>query len=129
MSSPRKFFFRRFSGLFIFLGTTTTAIAGEWQQQTIPMAGITNYMREFCIKFQQDDEVQYRFESEHPVNFDIHYHPDNGTQFKVRKDVVTQLTGKFSSEATQAYCFTWRNKHELDLDWNITLHYTVEAKK
>jgi hypothetical protein len=126
MTTRFHFFLRRF----FILSTlcSTTAFASEWQQQTVPMVGVTNYMREACIKFTAGDVVQYRFESEHEVNFDIHYHPEGSTQFKERKNAVTKTTGEFSSEKTQPYCFTWKNKRELDKEWNITLHYLVVSK-
>lgn len=110
------------------VGAFAANAADEWQQQAVPMVGVQNYMREQCIKFNSGDVVQYRFESEYEVNFDIHYHPDSGTLFKERKDAVKELSGEFTSEAAQAYCFTWRNKTEIDKEWEITLHYQVVRK-
>jgi hypothetical protein len=128
MKSHPRFFLRRTFYFFMLLGMPVIANANEWQQQAVPMVGVANYMREVCMKFDAGDVVQYRFESEHEVNFDIHYHPDSGTLFKERKDAVTQLAGEFTSEASQPYCFTWKNKSELDQEWNIALHYLVKRK-
>lgn len=128
MKSQLTFFARRTFYSFALLGMSVITNAAEWQQQVVPMVGVTNYMREACIKFTAGDTVQYRFESEHEVNFDIHYHPDSGTQFKERKDAVMQIASEFKSETTQPYCFTWKNKHELDKEWSITLHYLVVPK-
>jgi hypothetical protein len=128
MRSQLTFFARRALYIFMLLAMSVFTSAAEWQQQVVPMVGVINYMREACIKFTAGDTVQYRFESAHEVNFDIHYHPDSGTQFKERKDAVMQVAGEFNSEKTQPYCFTWKNKHELDKEWNITLQYVVVPK-
>ena len=123
-----SFFLRRIFYVVVLLGIAITAHADAWKQQVVPMVGVTNYAREACLKFKAGDKVQYRFESKHEVNFDIHYHPENETKFKERKDAVKQLAGEFTSEASQHYCFTWKNKHELDTEWSITLHYLAVPK-
>lgn len=120
-----NFFLRCIFYCLCVLGVTASAYANEWQQRTVPMVGVVDYMREVCVKFAAGDRVQYRFESGQDVQFDIHYHPEAGILFKERKDAVKQLSGEFTSDAAQLYCFTWKNKRELNSEWKITLNFLV----
>lgn len=118
-------FLGRALGFLSLLGVAATATAIEWEQRTVPMVGISDYMREVCVKFTAGDRVRYRFESDFPVNFDVHYHPEAGILFKTRKEAVTQIASEFTSESSQLYCFTWRNKREQGNEWKITLHFLI----
>jgi len=125
MTSQFRFFLYRFFCLFALLSITAIANANEWRQVTVPMIGVENYAREVCVEFQAGDRVQYRFDSEHMVNFNIHYHPDGGTSFKIRQDQITNTSSEFTSEVTQRYCFTWTNTEERGDEWDLFLHYLV----
>ncbi|MGM8228519.1 hypothetical protein ACSV5M_18200 [Cellvibrio sp. ARAG 10.3] len=109
-------------------GTATIATANEWQQLSVPMVGVEHYTREVCLEFHAGDSVQYRFTSKHPVNFNIHYHPESGTEFKNRLETVQDVSDKFSVESTQPYCFTWSNKTEAGEEWDIKLEYLALSK-
>ena len=129
MSSRIRFFAHRSFSVFLpLLGGALSALsasASDWQEREVLMYGALNYMQEVCIAFQKDDRVSYRMESAHEVYFDVHYHPEAGTQFKERLEAVTATEGQFISEAAQSYCFTWKNKAGIETDWTANLFYRV----
>lgn len=125
MASPRNFFLRRFFGCLFLVGTSATAIAGEWQHETVTMVGVQNYFMERCVKFSAGATVEFSFTSKYPVNFDVHHHPGNAMVFITKKEGVHALSDAFKSVADDHYCFTWANPADVGSDWDITLKHRV----
>lgn len=123
MASPRNFFLRRFFGCLFFIGTSASAIAGDWQHETVPMVGVQNYFMERCVEFGAGKKIEFDFTSQHPVNFDVHYHPGNSIAFAIKKQNIKALNDVFTSNAADAYCFTWANPADVGSDWDIQLKY------
>lgn len=129
MKAQVGFFLRHFCKLPLLplaaLPVAAFANASDWQKREVPMVGVLHYMQEVCIPFEKGDKVSYRMESEQDVYFDIHYHPDQATQFKERLESVKTQEGEFTSEAKQSYRFTWKNKAGIETDWTASLLYRV----
>jgi hypothetical protein len=125
MASPRNFFLRRFFWTLFFLGTSATASAGEWQHETVTMAGVQNYFMERCVKFGAGTKVEFSFTSKYAVNFDVHHHPGNTIVFVTKKEGIHALSESFLSAADDHYCFTWANPVDVGNDWDITLKHRV----
>ena len=117
----------RHSAFFAIVGfiSSVAGAATEWTEASIAMVGVKNYSMERCLKFEAGKKVEFSFNSQSPVNFDVHYHPGNTTLFKIKKENVSQLDGDFISEAEDHYCFTWVNPADLGSDWSIQLKYRV----
>jgi hypothetical protein len=128
MTTTSTFSLRRFLFLFTLSSAATFANANEWQQQTVPMVGVQNYFMERCIEFGAGKKVEFNFTSQHPVNFDVHYHPGNSIAFAIKKENIKELSDGFTSDAADHYCFTWANPVEVGSDWNIQLKYRVVAQ-
>lgn len=104
----------------------TAGAAEDWQESQIQIIGVENYLKERCIKFGAGEKIAWRFTSIYPLNFNIHYHPDNTTRFKIQKENITELKGEFTSDAEDHYCFTWTNLVERDAEeWPVLLEYRV----
>lgn len=118
----------------LMLAATSTFVANVacaedgWQESSIPMVAPKGYAREKCMKLNEGDQVHYRFSSINPLNFDIHYHPDTETLFKIKKENVSAFSGEFTSDAEQSYCFTWKNPREYAAAWDVKLEYRVLPK-
>jgi hypothetical protein len=102
--------------------------ADAWQQQAVPMVGVQNYFMERCLQFGAGEKVEFSFTSQHPVNFDVHYHPDNAIVFVLKKENTKELSDSFISKAVDHYCFTWANPVDVGSDWDIQLKYRVIAQ-
>jgi hypothetical protein len=121
----RKSFFAGLVALIVAWSGATSAAEG-WQELPTEIIGVENYFSERCIKFGAGEKIAYQFTSIHPLKFNIHYHPDDNTLFKVQKENITELKGEFTSEAEDNYCFTWTNLVERDAEeWSVLLEYRV----
>lgn len=104
----------------------TAGAAEDWQELRTEIIGVENYFSERCVKFGAGEKIAYRFTSIYPLKFNIHYHPDNNTLFKIQKENITELKGDFTSEAEDHYCFTWTNLIEREAEeWSVLLEYRV----
>ena len=66
--------------------------------------------RELCFEMTAQDELQYDFQSDHPVDFNIHYHDGLTIHFPVKLTGITDHAGQFVPKSDQSYCLMWRNQ-------------------
>ena len=66
--------------------------------------------REMCFEMTSQDEVQYDFQSDRPIDFDIHYHDGLTIHFPVRLAGIMAQAGSFVPEQDQSYCLMWLNR-------------------
>lgn len=105
---------------------SSTFATDEWKEASIPLVGVENYFAERCIEFDAGEKIVYRYKSPHPLNFNIHYHPQQGIEYKIQKEKISEFTGEFTSVAKQEYCFTWTNPTDLGgKEWALQLQYRV----
>jgi len=78
--------------------------------------------QELCFEITAQDEVQYDFRSDQPIEFDIHYHDGLRIQFPVKLTGVSAHSGRFVSEEAKSYCLMWLNKNlaETSLTYRVT---------
>lgn len=108
------------------MGLSTNAGAAEdWQEMSIEIGAAKHSFSERCVNIDAQQKVQYRFQSPHPTDFNIHYHTGEKTSFKRKEKRVAELEGEFESDAQQEFCFMWTNKERREADLNFTLHYKV----
>jgi hypothetical protein len=65
---------------------------------------------EWCGKLHQGDKVQWRFESEAALNFNVHYHEGKEVRFPARQDGVARAEGSLQAALDQDFCWMWTNK-------------------
>ena len=66
--------------------------------------------QESCIEMTALDEIQYEFQSDRPVEFDIHYHEGLTISVPVRLSQVTEHADRFVADGDRSYCLTWTNQ-------------------
>ena len=66
--------------------------------------------RELCYELASRDEIQYDFQSDRPVEFDIHYHDGLRIRYPVHMSGITVGADRFSAELDQFYCLMWTNQ-------------------
>jgi hypothetical protein len=66
--------------------------------------------REYCLEMKARDEIQYAFQSDRPIAFNIHYHEGIKIHLPVQLEQVSSHAGKFSVESDQAVCLMWHNQ-------------------
>jgi hypothetical protein len=66
--------------------------------------------RELCFEMSAQDELQYDFQSDRPVDFNIHYHDGLTIRFPVQLNRITVHADEFVTEVDQSYCLMWANQ-------------------
>jgi len=73
-------------------------------------------MHEACFALAKEQKLQYKFDSDKPVNFNVHFHSENEIHYPVQQNGVTQNYGMIEREdkllpgnEQQIYCLMWEN--------------------
>lgn len=65
---------------------------------------------EWCSRLRQGDKVEWLFEAQAPVNFNVHFHEGKDVRYPSRQDGVTKAGGTLNVAVEQDYCWMWSNK-------------------
>jgi hypothetical protein len=66
--------------------------------------------QEVCFEMAALDEIQYHFEANRPVEFDIHYHEGFAIHLVAELSGITVNADKFVADVGQSYCLRWANE-------------------
>ena len=66
--------------------------------------------QEVCFDLTPQDEVQYDFRSDQPIDFDIHYHDGLRIKYPVKLTGITDHADRLVAELDQTYCLMWFNR-------------------
>lgn len=73
-------------------------------------------MHEECFVLEKQHKLVYKFDSDKPVNFNVHFHTENEIHYPVQQKGVTRHDGMidpegslFLSKAQKIYCLMWEN--------------------
>lgn len=64
-------------------------------------------MHEECAKLQTGDRLEYSFDADAPLHFDIHYHEGKAVIIPLTRDNVKTGRGEFNVLLAQEYCLVW----------------------
>lgn len=64
-------------------------------------------IHEECFTVKAGDRVEYRFESDEPVDFNLHYHEGGAVVMPVSSEKSVEAAGVYAVQIAQAYCFMW----------------------
>lgn len=67
-------------------------------------------IREFCLELSAADEIRYNFKSDHPIEFNVHYHDGLAIHYKVELSRVTAHASKFVADHDRTYCLFLLNQ-------------------
>lgn len=90
-------------------------------------------MYEECFELKHQQKLFYKFNSDKPVNFNVHFHTENEIHYPVQQNGVTQHDGMIDSDdksfqlnTLKHYCLMWENSET----WQVNLSYEciVEEK-
>jgi hypothetical protein len=65
---------------------------------------------EVCGKLTRAEAVAWSFESDGPLDFNIHYHQGKQVVFPDKRDAVSRADGRLDAAVEQDYCWMWSNK-------------------
>jgi len=78
--------------------------------------------RELCIAMQDKQKIDVRFQSDAPIDYDIHYHDGFAIRFPVKRAGVKSHAETFVADGKRAYCLMWFNGglEETSLRYSVT---------
>lgn len=65
---------------------------------------------EICGSLDMGQTVNWAFEADRALDFNVHFHVDKEVRYPVKKDQVRRLKGDLAIDAKQDYCWMWSNK-------------------
>ena len=64
-------------------------------------------MHEACVRLSRGDRLDWRFESNAPLAFEIHYKEEDAVLAPVVREASTGDSGTFEARDAREYCLTW----------------------
>jgi hypothetical protein len=66
-----------------------------------------NSVHEECVTMKAGERRAYEWTSNHPLDFNVHYHHGKDISFPVKKDNVSADKGTFEAKSAEGYCWMW----------------------
>jgi hypothetical protein len=80
--------------------------AGHFEHAlTVPPGGVA----ELCGKLRREAVVEWRFDADAPLDFNVHYHVGREAVYPVRMAGAGSGSEKFVAPKDQTYCWMWQN--------------------
>ncbi len=76
---------------------------------------------EICGPLEAGQAVQWSFDADRALNFNVHYHVDKDVRYPAKKENVKRLQGDLSVDARQDYCWIWTTKTPAATKPSVTL--------
>ncbi|KAB7623959.1 hypothetical protein [Alkalilimnicola sp. S0819] len=94
-------------------------------EKAIPMEAHQGYFREECLELAAGQGLDYRFETPHRVDFNLHYHPPQGGMEYADRGVISGVhRGQLAAvQEAGVYCFMWTNTAAAEAAYRLELDY------
>ena len=86
---------------------------------------------EECIELYPNQVLHYSFNASQDVDFNIHYHAEEGRKYAIKKNSITSYTGElvcdemdFYDTDQENFCMIWSNFNESDARLSLKYHIT-----
>ncbi|NRF71199.1 hypothetical protein HLB44_29820 [Aquincola sp. S2] len=120
---------RRNAGVLLILGSASgTALAeiidigwdanGRFERTTTVAPG---KFAEVCGPLRKGKAIEWAFDADAALDFNIHYHQGKKVVFPAKQDAVVKRNGKLAVKRDQDYCWMWTNKSSSDVALRLTL--------
>lgn len=86
---------------------------------------------EECIELYPNQVLHYSFNASQDVDFNIHYHAEEGRKYAIKKNRITSYKGElvcdemdFYDTDQENFCMIWSNFNEVDARLNLKYYIT-----
>lgn len=76
---------------------------------------------ELCQKLPAGASVQWSYEAQGPLNFNVHYHEGKQVHTPARQDGAARGEGVLKAAVAQDYCWMWTNKSASEASLTLRL--------
>ena len=78
---------------------------------------------EKCLDLRESQELQYGFDSQAPLSFNLHYHQKGEIIYAFKEDSIYELENTFQPEIMGYYCLQWGNSGKEKVEMNY--HFKI----
>lgn len=78
-------------------------------------------MVEVCGDFQKGETIQWSFQAERALDFNIHFHVGKKVNFPAKLKQQNEASGKLKTKLHQTYCWMWTNTSKEMTPLNLQL--------
>ena len=86
-----------------------------------------NDIGEICPEMDAGQSLKFEFESDHQVEFNLHYHEGEKVTYPIEPQKLSSITKTFKAPIKQTYCLMWKGLNEEAS--KIKINYQVLPKK
>jgi hypothetical protein len=102
------------------------AQAADSATMKLPMQGQKDYFSEKCFTLERGQQLAYKLNTRHPIEFNVHHHPAEGdTLYPDRLIVKSQHAKQIVAESAGAYCFMATNLNDQPSDFDVVITYEI----
>ena len=85
---------------------------------------------EKCLDLSESQELQYGFDSQAPLSFNLHYHQKGEINYTFKEDSIDVLENTFQPERRGYYCLQWRNsgKEKVKMNYHLKILKRASVK-
>ena len=78
---------------------------------------------EQCLDLSESQELQYNFDSQAPLSFNLHYHQKGEINYTFKEDSIDELENSFQPEKRGYYCLQWGNpgKEKVEMNYHFKI--------
>ena len=99
------------------------------QTMKLSMQPKKGHFAERCFMLESGQHLAYQFSTRHPVDFNLHHHPDKGaTVFPDRLLVKSEHSKQFVAESAGEYCFMTKNPTDQPGAFDVVINYEITAQ-
>ena len=107
----------------VFCGCTAPGITAD-APKTVRAHPLPSYqVHEECVALAPGDRIEYAFESDQPVAFNLHYREGNAVVMPVVRDGLLEDAGVYVARIAHEYCLAWEAG-----PLGATLDYRIRVK-
>src|SRR4030095_2506140 len=112
-----------FCALVLALSACATELLQPGRPRDVTAKAVAPYeAHEECARMVPGDRLDYRFEAQRAVAFNIHYHEGKVVVMAVSVDSTTQESGTFRPLVPHVYCLMWEAGREgAIIDYGVAL--------
>ena len=93
------------------------------KEEKVSVTLVPNRYYEKCVDLNLNNELQYSFNSDASLSFNLHYHDEGETIYIVKEDSTNNLEKIFKPKKRAYYCLKWVNSGEKNK--NINYHFKI----
>ena len=85
---------------------------------------------EKCLDLSESQELQYGFDSQAPLSFNLHYHQMGEINYTFKENSIGKLENAFQPERRGYYCLQWGNsgKEKVEMNYHFKILKRASVK-